>query len=193
MSRRVAIALLAGAALGTAIFLAGISPAHHPTGRQASAVTLFAPTHLRPVGRGASRAGSTSHATPAQRTSDADPGALARAFLAGWLACNYHHAPCSTIPGELHAYASALAQQNSRSAATPAERRAHPQITSIQLSRSCANAVVATATYQDGNGGTFELHVNLVRETAGWRVFDVAEAPPHIPLPRPLSRGPRGC
>jgi hypothetical protein len=27
----------------------------------------------------------------------------------------------------------------------------------------------------------------------GWRVFDVAEAPPHIPPPKPLSRGPLAC
>jgi len=97
------------------------------------------------------------------------------------------------MPGALPAYAAALARHAGHSLPAPAELGAHPRVASLTVTRSCADAAVAQATYVDSQGGRFQLHVNLVRERAGWRVFDVAEAPPHIPLPPPLSRGPRGC
>jgi len=91
----------------------------------------------------------------------------------------------------LPSYAAALARQRGTSLATPAELAARPVVLSLQLLRSCAHSAVAAVTYADG--GRFQIHVNLVHERGGWLVFDVAEAPPHIPLPPPLSRGPRGC
>jgi hypothetical protein len=123
----------------------------------------------------------------------ASPRAVALRFAHGWLDCTYHQAPCSRVPGILAAYAAALARQQGSSLATPAELAARPRIVSLTLTPSCRRAAVALATYSDGEGGRFQLHVNLVREHAGWRVFDVAEAPPHIPLPPPLSHGPHGC
>jgi len=93
----------------------------------------------------------------------------------------------------LPAYRTDLLRRQGSSLSTPAELAAHPRILSIQLMPSCAQAGIALAAYQDGEGGRFQLHINLVREPVGWRVFDVAEVPPHIPLPKPLADGPRGC
>jgi len=93
----------------------------------------------------------------------------------------------------LPAYAAAVARQHQVSLATPAELAAQPRVLALQLLHGCALSAVAAVTYTDREGGRFQFHVNLMRERAAWRVFDVAEAPPHIPLPPPLSRGPRGC
>ncbi len=123
-----------------------------------------------------------------------DMARVARRFLSAWLACTYHQAPCSHLPGSLPAYPAALAQEEGRRALpTPAELAAHPRIESIRVVRSCRRSAIATATYLDGHGGRFQLHLNLVQEPDGWRVFDVAEAAPHIALPRPLTHGPGGC
>ena len=100
---------------------------------------------------------------------------VADRFLAAWLRCSYHQAPCSPIPGTLSAYAAALARQQGRSLATPAELTARPTIRSLKIVHSCGDAAIAIATYANGEGDRFELHVNLVRERAGWQVFDVAE------------------
>jgi hypothetical protein len=117
----------------------------------------------------------------------------ARTFAAAWLACTYHQGPCDRLPDATTAYAAALTAQQGQSLPTPAETAAHPTITSLRLARSCGNAAVAVVTYADGEGGRFQIHVNLVREPVGWQVFDVAEAQPHIPLPKPLSEGPEAC
>jgi hypothetical protein len=42
-------------------------------------------------------------------------------------------------------------------------------------------------------GTSFTLHVNLVRRRDGWRVFDVAEASPHVRPPAPIGDGPGEC
>jgi hypothetical protein len=97
------------------------------------------------------------------------------------------------MPGALPAYAAALARHAGHSLPAPAELGAHPRVASLTVTRSCADAAVAHATYVDGQGGRFQLHVNLVHERDGWRVFDVAETPPHISLPAPLSRSPGEC
>jgi hypothetical protein len=91
------------------------------------------------------------------------------------------------------AYERALARQRGRALITPAERAAYPRVIALQVLRDCQHAAVAIATYHDGEGGRFRLHVNLVRRRAGWRVFDVAEAGPSIPLPAPLTKGPGAC
>jgi hypothetical protein len=118
---------------------------------------------------------------------------VVRRFLVGWLACTYHQASCAHVGGSLPAYAAALDRQQGRALPTPAELAAHPRVQSVRLIRACRRSEMAVATYLDGHGGRFQLHLNLVRAPEGWRVFDVAEAPPHIPLPPPLTHGPRGC
>jgi hypothetical protein len=103
------------------------------------------------------------------------------------------HQRLTAIAGMLPAYRTAFLAAQGISAATPAELAARPRVVALHLIRGCPVAIVAVATYTDGEGGTFVLHANLVRESAGWEVFNVAEAPPHIPPPKPLSEGPRGC
>lgn len=190
--RLVAVAtglLLIGAAL-----LAGTSAMDHFDGRPRSATSAglrrvaTSPPPAPPLRRSPHRFGPISvdrRATTA--------GHVIRLFLHGWLGCIYHRTSCAQIAGSLPAYGAAIAQQRGSSLATPAELATRPRILSIDLLASCPTAELALANYQDGEGGQFQLHVNLVREPAGWRVFDVAEAPPHIPLPKPLTDGPRGC
>ena len=151
--------------------------------RPASSVT---PVHHATQTRSNRRSASPHASYPST------PGPSARRFLTGWLACVYHHAPCSQIADALPGYASALARP-ARSLATPAELVAHPEVVTLELLPRCGESEVAIATYTDGAGGRFQLHLDLVHEPAGWEVFDVAEAPPHIPLPTPLTRGPGGC
>ena len=122
-----------------------------------------------------------------------DPQGVARQFLASWLACTYHQGSCSHIAEALPAYAAVLGRQAGRSLPTPAELAAHPHVESVRVIRSCPRSAVAVATYFDGQGGRFVLHLNLVQQSRGWRVFDVAEAAPHIALPKPLTDGPGGC
>ena len=121
------------------------------------------------------------------------PDHVARRFLDGWLGCTYHQTPCSQITGMLPAYAVALDRQQGDSRATPAELSAPPLVVSLQLLRSCRRAAVAIATYKDRESDRFELHVNLIHDASGWHVFDVAEGPPHIALPEPLTHGPHEC
>jgi hypothetical protein len=130
---------------------------------------------------------------PSPRTTGASATTVAFDFSLGWLACTYHQGPCTQIPGSLQAYGAALRRQPERSLATPAERAAQISITRIGLTRDCRDEAVAAVTYTSGSTSHFEIHLNLVREPDGWRVFDVAEAPPHIPPPAPLSRGTGAC
>lgn len=131
---------------------------------------------------------------PASRTvGRADPTQVARAFTQALLACMYGQASCARIPGTLPTYADALAGWTSGSLATPAELTARPRVVSVRVIRACRNSATVIADYVDGEGGRFQLHINVVLEHAGWQVFDVAEAPPHIPAPRPLTGGPGAC
>jgi hypothetical protein len=182
--------LIATGALLVGAFIAIAAPSH-PTharrGPSRPAVVADTPQNLP-------AAPSRRHPpirSPTRRWSR--PAQIARGFLRGWLGCTYHQTSCSRISGLLPAYADALVRYQGHSLATPDELAARPRIVAIRLVPSCPGAEVALATYQDGSGGRFQLHINLVREPAGWRVFDVAEAPPHIPLPKPLPYGPRGC
>jgi hypothetical protein len=109
------------------------------------------------------------------------------------LACTYHRWSCHLLPGALPQYAAIFAQDRGNAITTPSERAARPRVTWVDEFRSCSDSAIVTASYQEGEGGHFQIHVNLIHTPVGWRVFDVAEAPPHIPLPSPLSRGPRAC
>ena len=180
----------------------------------ALAITITAPFGWPRVGHAPSPAGnharlsSRAHAVPAAtpppRSTSAQPASalpssppppavVADRFARAWVACIYHQRPCSPMPSALPLYAAALARHAGDSLPAPAELITHPHVESLSVTRSCADVAVARITYAEGNAGRFQLHVNLVRERAGWRVFDVAEAQPHIPLPPPLGRGPRGC
>lgn len=123
----------------------------------------------------------------------ADPEHVARDFLFRWLACSYHQMACASIPGTLPAYQEALGRQHAESLPTPAEGLAHPRVLVLQIVRACRRSAAATATYQDGEGGRFQLHLSLVDQASGWKVFDVAEAGPHIALPAELNHGPGRC
>jgi len=181
--------------LPVALIAAGVLLALENSDHAPSGATP-APVSAAPV-RTRARA-TTRRQRPNRRQTSVAPrslsaGQVARYFLAAWLRCTYHQAPCFGIPGTLPAYAAALAGQQGRSLATPAEFAARPRFESLSIVHSCAAAAIAVATYTDGHGRHFPLHVNLVREPAGWRVFDVAEAPPHIALPNPLTAGPQAC
>jgi hypothetical protein len=131
--------------------------------------------------------------TRAEPVRRASPGAIADRFLAGWLACTYHQRSCHRLPGALPRYAASFDRDRGNGITTPAERAARPRVRWVNEIRGCSDSATVTASYQDGEGGLFQVHLNLINTPAGWRVFDVAEAPPHIPLPPPLPRGPRAC
>jgi hypothetical protein len=180
------------AALAAALVLAASSAQHRtPLGRHSSLATPFKPIRIPPPAPASRPVTRTALPSPPPRPST--PRQVARRFLDAWLGCSYHQAPCSHIAGTLPAYAAALGRQAGRSLATPAELAARPRIVSLKLLRSCDRAAVAAADYNDREGGRFRLHVNLVREPAGWQVFDVSEVPPHIPLPKPITEGPQAC
>ncbi len=120
-------------------------------------------------------------------------GSVALRFTSAWLSCTYHRERCSRIPGALPAYTAALHRQHATPPPTPAELAARPAIRSVSVVQACGDEAVATVTYTAGPSVRYQLHVNLVRHPAGWRVFDVSETPPHIPLPAPLARGPGTC
>ncbi len=121
------------------------------------------------------------------------PRSVALRFTTAWLTCTYHRERCSRIPRALPAYTAALRRVWEASLPTPAELAARPAIRSVSVVEACGDEAVATVTYTAGPSVRYQLHVDLVRHPAGWRVFDVAEAPPHIPLPAPLNRGPGAC
>lgn len=196
MTRRAQIVSVAALAALAAALLWATEPrtSHRRPRRNASLARLFAPARIPPLAPAEPRRKPNSAVVERSRlTRSSTPRAVARAFVNGWLACTYHHRSCAALRGALPAYAAALSRQREASLATPAEQAARPKIVALHITRSCTASAIATAAYQDGEGGTFELHLNLVHGPEGWRVFDVAEAPPHIPLPTPLSRGPRGC
>lgn len=183
----VPIALLA-AAVALVIFGRPVSGA----ARSVGAATAPAVLSLAPAQQ---RAGGWSRSTPVTITTghDVHPGRVARAFIEGWLGCVYRQRSCAHIPGSLPAYAAALDRPPGESLGTPAELAARPRVVSLHVIRACRRSATAIVWYVDGEGGRFQLHVNLVAEPAGWHVFDIAEAPPHIPLPKPLTEGPRAC
>jgi hypothetical protein len=193
MSRSTLVKLLVPATLLVAAIVIAIRAEpqlHRRPGRAAhAALTVSTPAGAAAVGRPAPK----PTAQPVRSRPGLDPGAVARAFLDGWLACTYHQRPCTHIAGSLSAYAMALARDDGRSLPTPVELATRPEVTTVQLISACPRSALVIATYLDGHGGTFQLHLNLVREPSGWRVFDVAEAAPHIPLPQPLNRGPAEC
>jgi hypothetical protein len=194
MITRRLLGLAIAAVLVAAALLLALSSPQHPKRRSSSRsrVTLFEPIRIPPLAPSpAAVARTTTPSPPPHRSSG--PQRVARRFLERWLRCTYHQAPCSRIAGTLPAYAAVLGRQAGRSLATPAELAARPRIVSLKLLRSCDRAAVAAADYNDREGGRYQLHVNLVREPAGWQVFDVAEAPPHIPLPKPITEGPQAC
>lgn len=121
------------------------------------------------------------------------PGRVARLFVTGWLRCTYHQARCSPIAGTLRAYARVLAGQQQASLQTPSELAARPTILSLRLIHGCPASAIAIATYQDAEGGRFLLHVSLIDTPGAWRVFDVAEATPHIAPPKAMNHGPGKC
>ena len=105
----------------------------------------------------------------------------------------YLRGPCAHVPGTLPAYAAALLNAARGAVAAPGESFGHLQFRLVGLIRVCRETDIALAVYTDEQGVRFELHINLLRDTAGWQVFDVAEAPPHISPPAPLGRSSRGC
>jgi hypothetical protein len=183
-------ALLAGASL--ALLVGGHdqptrSSLHAPVAsRRAAAV-------MRPLRRSPRRRHHSTMSLPTSRFSVASPKQVATRFAVGWLSCSYHQATCSRLPDALPAYATAFEHQRGTALPTPAEVDAHLEVLSTTLTPTCPVATVALVIYTDGAGGRFVLHVNLLRTRVGWRVFDVAEAPPHIPLPIELGHGPTGC
>lgn len=197
MTKRARIgSLAAGLAVAAALLWAMTQPRapRQPAGRNTPPASLFVPAHIPSVAPPAPRhQPNTVVAQRSRPTRSSSPSAVAYVFVTRWLGCTYHHGLCRALPGALPAYAAAVSRQHGASRITPAEQTARPTIIALHITRSCADSAIATATYQDGQGGHFQLHLNLVHEPEGWRIFDVAEAPPHIPLPTPLSHGPRGC
>lgn len=196
MSRRVRLMSLAALAALAAVLLWATQPREprHRSRRDSSLARLFAPARIPPLASQPPRRSAHNAAADAARPrGPSSPDTVARAFLSGWLACTYHRGPCSSLPESLAAYRAALSRQHDGALATPAEQAAHPRVVAVRITRSCGGSAIALATFTDGEGGDFQLHLNLVLEPVGWRVFDVAEAPPHIPPPKPLSRGPLAC
>ncbi|MGH2871849.1 MAG: hypothetical protein ACRDL5_05245, partial [Solirubrobacteraceae bacterium] len=175
-------------ALALALVLLG-RPDHRAPRRASTAKTPVRLTLAMPLATVGPQPQPTRAATGPE--SGAGPEQVARAFIDGWLACVYRQGSCARIPGSLPAYAAALGRRRGGSLATPAELAARPRVISLRVIRACRNSATAIARYVDGDGERYQLHVNLVLAPAGWRVFDVAEAPPHIPLPKPLTEGPR--
>jgi hypothetical protein len=193
MSRRAWLVLVIGLLLAAgAVLLVGGSPPHRgPGSGRPPALAPLAPPRMTQL-RAPARSGQT-RIVAAVGPHYSDPERVARTFLLGWLACTYHQRACTSIPGTLDAYREALGRQHARSLPTPAERLVHPSVLLVQTVRACQGSTTATATYKDGEGGRFQLHLSLVDQRSGWKVFDVAEAAPHIPLPAELNHGPGRC
>jgi len=170
-----------------AFALASQSKTHHPQvqpGRAASA------RQRTPTGQPPSY---DQQRTPTPNANIPPPGPVARRFVRGWLACTYHHAPCTQIAGVYPAYARLVEPQLSDTPVTHADMLTHPKIISLRLVYNCPLQVVAIATYNVGPGPLLQLHPNLVREHNRWQVYAVPEFPAQIPLPHPLTGGVHFC
>jgi hypothetical protein len=152
-------------------------------------------SHEMPVQPGAVFArAQTGHPKTSTRSRTADsPRPVALVFTQRWLACTDHQGSCTHLPGALPAYNAALRRAQGSSLPTPAELAARVSVQGATTIRACRDQAVVTVSYSTGRGLHYLLHVNLARRVGAWRVFDVAEVPPHIPLPAPLGRGPGEC
>jgi hypothetical protein len=181
-------ALLIAVSLG--LLVAGQDHATRPS-VPASGALRRAAAPMALVGRGAIERHRPAMSVAPSRLPTASPRQVALRFVVGWLSCNYHRAS-SIPPDALPAFATAFARQTGVALPTPAELQAHLKVISVGVARTCPVASVARVTYTDG-AERFWLHLNLVRTRRDWLVFDVAEAPPHIPLPVALGHGAHGC
>jgi len=195
MNRRARLGLLTGLLLtaGMLLLVGGSSP--RPGQHGPSTVGLLATPGVPPAASATVRTRTRTWVPHVAQTigRSSGPGRVARYFLIGWLRCSYHQAPCRQIAGTLHSYRRALDSQRRASLQTPVEVAARPEVLSVRLIYGCPASGTAVATYQDGEGGRFELHVSLIDTHGGWRVFDIAEAAPHIALPKMLNHGPGKC
>jgi hypothetical protein len=147
-----------------------------------------------PVPTGAFAGAPTGHPKTHTRSRAADSArSVALVFTLRWLACTDHNGSCAHVPDALPAYNAALRRAQGSSLPTPAELAARVTVQGATTIRACRDQAVVTVSYGTGRGLRYQLHVNLARRVGAWRVFDVAEVPPHIPLPAPLGRGPGGC
>lgn len=193
LGRRVIAVILPTSVLAAsfALLLAG-----HGGSVRSTRVATAAPRHATAASRLPRRHLRGPHRAIESRAAElavTSPARAASRFAVAWLACIYHQATCSRLPDALPDYARAITHHDDSALPTPAETQAQLRVVSVHAIRTCPLASIARVVYANGTDGRFVLHLNLLRTGATWRVFDVAEAPPHIPLPTELGHGPRGC
>jgi hypothetical protein len=192
-ARRVIAVVLPTSVLAAsfALLLAG-----HADSARSTRVATAAPRHASAAGRLPRRRLRAPERAIDSRVAEfavTSPAQAATRFAVAWLACIYHQATCSRLPDALPGYARAITHRDDSALPTPAEMQAQLRVVSVHAIRTCPLASIARVVYANGTDGRFVLHLNLLRTGATWRVFDVAEAPPHIPLATELGHGPRGC
>jgi len=170
--RRLAFALAAAIIVIAAGVLVltrtGSSPAPRPTAPIAPA----RPAESAP----AAPAAPATPAAPgnAPRPAAAPPGATqdARAFLRGYLAYLYGHAPAREIRGAGPRLVRRLERERPR--VSPATRQRHPRIIEIAARPVAGGRVATTASIADGGVAHYAITVTLQRHRGRWEAVGLS-------------------
>lgn len=117
------------------------------------------------------------------------PGAVARRFVRALLACTYHQAPCTQIPGVYPAYAKLVEPQLTDTPATHADLSICPRIVSapgVQLSAAGRRH----SHIQHWTRASAPAAPQPRARTNGWQVYAVPEFSRSLPCP---TRSPAAC
>ena len=98
---------------------------------------------------------------------------VAERFLSGYLPFAYGRGSVSAVSGVTSALRSQLLRD--RAQLTPAERRRHPRVVSLQTIGTTPAFVVATAVIDDGGVTTYHLRFTLQGGAGRWAASSVEE------------------
>lgn len=160
-SRHLAAAATALLALGIlALALAPASRPRHPTRRPPAG-----PASLQTRGRQQPGASSLSTVELARARE------VASRFLEGYLPFVYGRASAGSVPAVEPALRGRLRSQTA--VVTPAERRRHPRVLSLEVAGQASGVALATALIADGGITTYALRITLKEGRSGWLVSAV--------------------
>jgi hypothetical protein len=146
-----------------------------------AALTLTAPqsghehrgTPRPAAARGSSQPSPRRLAPPVSTAAMMHVRRVAKRFLAGYLPFAYGRGRALAVRGVTPALRRQLLRQRAR--LTPAERRQHPRVVSLQTVGTTPMFVVATAVIDDGGVATYRLRFTLQGGAGRWAVSSVEE------------------
>jgi hypothetical protein len=165
-ARRVILVVTAALILATAIAALTLQAGSGGGARLPSARSPVRPSHapLVPMGRAARPPVSGTELQRARR--------VAARFLETYLQFAYGRAGAASVSGIIRGLRRRLGE---RAPITPAERRRHPSVVSLQVIGTTPGFAVATAMVEDGGISAYRLRFTLQRRASRWAVGSVGE------------------